>query len=89
MGATSGRLRFDIRSQLTSPVVRQFLRSAEVLGQSGRALRIVAYEVSAEALRSFHIQAQREGMSATESKCGEDDHCHLPSLEGRNLQLEP
>jgi len=68
--------------------LRQFLRSAEVLAQSGRALRIVAYEVSAEALRSFHIQAQREGMSATESKCGEDDHCHLPSLEGRNLQLE-
>lgn len=34
MGATSGRLRFDIRSQLTSPVVRQFLRSAEAATES-------------------------------------------------------
>ena len=104
-----------------------------------------AWDLSKE-LASFEAQAQREGMSVTESKCGEapwhpiqqswqrgdmlqsacltpvglkrvfmhkrytdhvyeyyiylillacvwdsvkDDHCHLPSLEGRNLQLEP
>lgn len=67
--------------------LRQFLRSAEALAESGRALRIVAYEVSAEALRSFHIQAQREGLAVVESR-SQDSDAHLPSLEGRNLQLE-
>lgn len=66
--------------------LRQFLRSAEALAKSGRALRIVAYEVSAEALRSFHIQAQREGLAVVKSRL--QDSAHLPSLEGRNLQLE-
>lgn len=67
--------------------LRQFLRSAEALAESGRALRIVAYEVSAEALRSFHIQAQREGLAVVESR-SQDSDAHLPSLEARNLQLE-
>eukprot|EP00913_Durusdinium_trenchii_P009431 g8864.t1 len=35
--------------------LRQFLRSAEGL-HPRRLLRVVAYEVSAEALRSFHLQ---------------------------------
>ncbi|CAE7390799.1 unnamed protein product [Symbiodinium necroappetens] len=36
--------------------LQQFLRSAEALRTRGRVLRVVAYEVSAEALRSFHAQ---------------------------------
>lgn len=63
-----------------------FHKWPEALAESGRVLRIVAYEVSAEALRSFHIQAQREGLAVVKSRL--QDSAHLPSLEGRNLQLE-
>eukprot|EP00439_Symbiodinium_sp_Y106_P053414 s1816_g7.t1 len=47
--------------------LQQFLRSAEALRPRGRTLRVVAYEVSAEALRSFHAQ---------EPKLQGSCHCH-------------
>mmetsp|Transcript_56942 Transcript_56942/g.118040 ORF Transcript_56942/g.118040 Transcript_56942/m.118040 type:complete len:395 (+) Transcript_56942:92-1276(+) len=66
--------------------LQQFLRSAEALRPRGRTLRVVAYEVSAEALRSFHAQALQEGLEKTEGL--RKDDIQLVPLLGRNLQLE-
>lgn len=66
--------------------LQQFLRSAEALRTRGRVLRVVAYEVSAEALRRFHAQALQEGLEKTEGL--RKDDIQLVPLVGRNLQLE-
>lgn len=71
--------------------LKQYLRSAEALQRKcGRVLRVVAYDVSLQALLSFQFQALNQGLS--QSSCSgshtSPSEAKLKSLEGNNLQLE-
>eukprot|EP00405_Crypthecodinium_cohnii_P036678 CAMPEP_0206546338 /NCGR_PEP_ID=MMETSP0325_2-20121206/12651_1 /ASSEMBLY_ACC=CAM_ASM_000347 /TAXON_ID=2866 /ORGANISM="Crypthecodinium cohnii, Strain Seligo" /LENGTH=467 /DNA_ID=CAMNT_0054045453 /DNA_START=101 /DNA_END=1501 /DNA_ORIENTATION=- len=68
--------------------LRQFLRSAEHLhSRYGRGLSVVCYEVSVEALRSFHFAARQAGLKPT-SKNGETAKTPLESPISENPILE-
>mmetsp|Transcript_15177 Transcript_15177/g.48551 ORF Transcript_15177/g.48551 Transcript_15177/m.48551 type:complete len:425 (-) Transcript_15177:66-1340(-) len=70
--------------------LRQYLRSAASLQEScGRELRVVAYEVSVEALRSFHFNALQAGLSLCSASAGASDlQPGLASLSGNHLHLD-
>lgn len=73
--------------------LQQYVRSAEVLAAAGRGeLRVVAYEVSVEALRSFHFHALQIGSLAAaedaDAEASADAGAGLRPLRGGNLHLQ-